>query len=62
MFEILKALRDLNEACAAHDTSLRWYVQHDEPGFPVLMAEIPITEDDQKFVDDMQAMFAPRKD
>lgn len=62
MFEILKALRDLNTACMAHGTSLRWEIEA-EPGdhMSLLKAEIPLTEDDVKFVN-MQAMFAPKED
>ena len=57
MWEILKALRDLNEACRAHGTRLSWEI--DDLG--VLKAEIGLTEDDEKFVNDMQAMFAPKE-
>jgi hypothetical protein len=59
MFEILKALRDLNTACMAHGTSLRWHMQTDEPEFPMLLAEIPLKPEDNEFVEQMQAMFAP---
>lgn len=60
MFEILKALRDLNEACRNHGTRLSWYIEA-QPGddMSLLKAEIAITEDDVQFVNDMQAMFAP---
>ena len=62
MFEILKALRDLNEACRAHDTRLSWRIERlDGDGIPVLKAEIALTEDDVKFTNDMQAMFAPKE-
>lgn len=62
MFEILKALRDLNTACMAHGTSLRWTI-NDTPGeVPTLTAEIPLTEPDVEFTNQMQAMFAPRED
>lgn len=62
MFEILAALRDLNAACMKHNTSLRWHMQTDEPGYPMLMAEIPLTDNDVEFVNQMQALFAPEKD
>jgi hypothetical protein len=63
MFEILKALRDLNEACRNHGTNLRWHIEA-EPGdhMSLLKAEVSITEDDVQFVNDMQAMFAPREE
>ncbi len=61
MFEIMKALMALQEACKAHGTSLRWYLQEDEPDFPALMAEIPLTADDVRFVQDMQRMFEPKE-
>jgi hypothetical protein len=59
MFEILKALLDLSEACKAHDTTLHWGVHDDGANGLVLRADVPITEDDQHFVEDMQRMFAP---
>lgn len=61
MFEILKALRDLNTACMAHGTSLRWDIEKGE-GIPLLKAEVPLTDDDVEFTEQMQAMFAPRED
>lgn len=62
MFEILKALRDLNEACRAHDTRLSWHIERlDGDGVAVLKAEIALTDDDVQFAEDMQAMFAPRE-
>lgn len=62
MFEILKALRDLNEACRAHDTRLSWHIEAQPGDISILRAEIPLTEEDEQFVNDMQAMFAPRDD
>jgi hypothetical protein len=60
MFEILKALRDLNEACMAHGTSLRWEIERiDTTGPAVLKAEILLTDDDVQFTNDLQALFAP---
>ena len=56
MFEILKALLEVQKACRQHGTSLRWEIRDDGYGL-VLQAEIPVTEADQKFVQDMQRMF-----
>ena len=56
MFEILKALLAVQEACRNHHTSLRWEIADTGHGL-VLQAEIPVTEDDQRFVQDMQRMF-----
>lgn len=64
MFEILKALRDLNTACMAHGTSLRWEIGRDPDTFgtPILQAEIPLTPEDVQFTNDMQALFAPAEE
>ena len=59
MFEILRALITLQEACQKHGTSLRWDV-YDNPGFGLAVkAEIPITEEDQKFIEDMRQLVGP---
>jgi len=59
MFEILKAMRDLNTACLAHGTSLRWDVLHEPGGEVAIKAEIPLTDEDVQFIEGMRAMFAP---
>ena len=53
MFEILKALRDLNTACMANGTSLRWEIRRiDGDGAPSLHAEIPrLSEHDVEFTE-----------
>lgn len=57
MFEILKALMALSEAARAHDTELRWDVYALPGGEIKVYAEIPVTEEDQQFVQDMRTMF-----
>lgn len=59
MFEILKALLALQEACEAHGTVLRWDVYALPGGEVKLQAEVPVTEDDQRFVQDMRTMLGP---
>lgn len=59
MFEILKALRDLNTACMIHGTSLRWEIEEQPGDRPLLKAEIALTDADVKFANDLQALFAP---
>lgn len=57
MFEILRALITLQEACRKHGTSLRWDI-YDDPSFGLaIKAEIPIAEEDQKYVEDMRQLF-----
>lgn len=57
MFEILKALRDANVAAMAHGTRLAWEVK-DEGYGPVLKAEIPLDDDDARFIENMRELLA----
>lgn len=59
MFEILKALRDLNEACKAHGTRLVWDITDNPEGGLAIRAEVPVTDEDQAFVEGMRRMFEP---
>lgn len=58
MFKILSLLRDLNTM-----RSIQWHVQdsdyYDEGE---IVVRIPVTTEDRKFINDMQAMFAPVED
>ena len=59
MFEIMRALLALNNACRAHGYMLHWELA-DEPGVgEMLRAEVALVEEDAQFVRDMQTMFAP---
>jgi hypothetical protein len=58
MFEIMKALRNLNEVCMAHGTSLRWNNTDGEGGLAI-RAEIPLTEEDFAFIEQMREFFGP---
>ena len=62
MFEILKALLALQDACKAHDTTLTWDVYAMPGGDVRLRAEVPVTDEDQLFVEQMRQMLAPATD
>lgn len=59
MFEILKALLALQDACKEHGTTLNWSVYALPGGEVKLRAEVPVTEEDQLFVEQMRQMLSP---
>lgn len=56
MFEILKALMALNEACDAAGYGMYWDI--DSETF-VLKVEVQVTEADREFVQQAREMFRP---
>lgn len=58
MFEILRALLGVNEACRAHGRHLNWRVVDDGDG-PILKAEIVMSVDDVDVVNGLFALLGP---
>lgn len=60
MFEILQALMALSKTAGPYRTHWRLEYEGDHPGEgPVLRIEIPLTDDEARFTEGMQALFAP---
>ena len=56
MFEILKALMVLNEACNESERYMHWTI---DPETFVLKVEVQVTRDDREFVEQARMMFRP---